>query len=72
MKKIILIACLMFAVTQGQTYDTGDVMSVSHQNQSFDACYGDYDPTFKFADLNGALNDDGRYWVTFIDMAATW
>ena len=72
MKKIILISSLIFAAIQGQTYDTGDVMIVTHQNQTFNVCYGDYGPSFKFADLNGALNDDSRYWVTFIDMAATW
>jgi hypothetical protein len=47
-------------------------MSSNHQNQSFDVCYGDYNSTFKFSDLNGAVNDDGTYWVSFIDMAATW
>jgi hypothetical protein len=72
MKKIILIFGLLFTITQAQTYDTGDVMSTSHQNQIFDVCYGDYNPTFKFSDLNGALNDDGTYWISFIDMAATW
>ena len=41
-------------------------------NTEFDVCYGDYESnTFKFADLNGELNG-GQYYITFIDMAATW
>ena len=72
MNKIILTVGIILAFIQAQTYDIGDVISISHQNQSFDACYGDYSSTFHFSDLNGALNSDGKYWVTFIDMAATW
>ena len=72
MKKIIFCLGLIFTLIQAQTYDIGDVMSTSHQNQSFDVCYGDYNSTFSFSDLNGALNADGKYWVSFIDMAATW
>ena len=48
-------------------------MNINHQNQIFDVCYGDYaSATFSFSDLNGSLNNDGEYWITFIDMAATW
>ena len=72
MKKFILTTVIFLAFIQAQTYDVGDVISVSHQNQSFVACYGDYNSTFHFSDLNGAINSDGKYWVTFIDMAATW
>ena len=72
MKNIILTICLILTFIQAQTYNTGDVMSTSHQNQSFDVCYGDYNSTFSFSDLNGALNSDGKYWISFIDMAATW
>ena len=53
-------------------YDVGDVMSISDQNVEFDVCYGDYESnTFSFADLNGELNG-GHYYITFVDMAATW
>ena len=53
-------------------YDVGDMMSISDQNTEFEACYGDYESnTFKFADLNGELNG-GHYYITFVDMAATW
>lgn len=72
MKRIFILLCIVFTMVQAQTYDIGDVMSTSHQNQSFDVCYGDYNSTFSFSDLNGALNSDGKYWVSFIDMAATW
>ena len=72
MKNIIFCLSLIFTLIQAQTYDIGDAMSTSHQNQSFDVCYGDYNSTFSFSDLNGALNSDGKYWVSFIDMAATW
>ncbi|MAJ44889.1 MAG: hypothetical protein CMF96_09140 [Candidatus Marinimicrobia bacterium] len=72
MKKIILNLSIIFSFIHTQTYDTGDIMSSSHQNQSFDVCYGDYNSTFSFSDLNGASNSDGKYWISFIDMAATW
>ena len=53
-------------------YDVGDVMSITDQNTEFDVCYGDYESnTFSFADLNGELNG-GHYYITFVDMAATW
>ncbi len=72
MKKITLIFSLILMFVQAQTYNIGDVMSSSHQNESFDVCYGDYNSIFKFSDLNGAVNENGTYWISFIDMAATW
>jgi hypothetical protein len=72
MKKIILLINLFLTLLCAQTYDVGDVISENHQNQSFDICYGDDNSLFQFSDLNGALNNDGKYWITFIDMAATW
>ena len=53
-------------------YDVGETMSLTDQNTEFDVCYGDYENnTFSFADLNGELNG-GHYYITFVDMAATW
>ena len=53
-------------------YDVGETMSLTDQNVEFDVCYGDYESnTFSFADLNGDLNG-GQYYITFVDMAATW
>ncbi len=72
MKKISLLILLTLSIVSAQTYDMGDVISEDHQNQSFDICYGDDNSLFQFSELNGALNNDGKYWITFIDMAATW
>ena len=53
-------------------YDVGETVSESHQNISFDVCYGDYaENTLKLADFNGALNG-GDYQVMFINTAASW
>ena len=63
---------IFFTFLQSQLYNIGDIISIDHQNQSFDVCYGNYEPTFRLKDLNGDLNENGKYWITFIDMAATW
>ena len=52
MKKTIFVSFIL-AIIQAQSYDIGDVMTEIDQSQSFDVCYGDYNSTFKFADLNG-------------------
>jgi hypothetical protein len=53
-------------------YDVGETVSESHQNISFDVCYGDYpENALKLADFNGALNG-GDYQVMFINTAASW
>ena len=71
-ESIILERAVSTNSTNMILYDVGDVMSISDQNTEFDVCYGDYESnTFKFADLNGELNG-GQYYITFVDMAATW
>lgn len=73
MKKILFTAVITLGLGVSQTYDVGDVMSTSHQNEGFDVCYGDYPSnTFRFGDLNGATNESGMYYISFVDMAATW
>ena len=61
-----------FAFSQ---YCAGDQISISDQNieHVVGAGYGDYEvgDTFKLADLNGDLNG-GNYYITFIDMSASW
>ncbi len=70
--KHLFIILSTFAMTFAQVYDIGDTISETHQNVAFDVCYGDYgSDTFHFADLNGALNG-GNYFITFVDMSATW
>ncbi len=73
MKNIILSVLFIFSLGVAQTYDVGDIISSTHQNQSFDVCYGDYfSNNFRFGDLNGATNESGTYYISFVDMAATW
>ncbi|MFQ6611129.1 MAG: hypothetical protein ACE5D7_10095 [Fidelibacterota bacterium] len=70
--KTIFTILIFLSLTFAQVYDIGDTMSETHQNISFDVCYGDFGAdTFHFADLNGALNG-GDYFITFVDMSATW
>ena len=53
-------------------YDTGETVSISHQNINFPVCYGDYPSNnLKLADFNGDVND-GEYKVIFIDISASW
>ena len=57
MKKLFLFILLFYSFVNTQTYDIGDIISTTHQNQSFDVCYGDYfSNNFHFSDLNGAIN----------------
>jgi thiol-disulfide isomerase/thioredoxin len=51
----------------------GDTMSESHQNFSFDVCYGNYEggDEASFADFNGELNG-GNYKVTWVELSASW
>ena len=72
MKKQMIIIGLFFALVYAQNYNVNEIISLNHQNQSFDVCYGEDNTSFKLADLNGEINDDGKYWVTVIELAATW
>ena len=70
--KFILIATVLTHFIFSSVYNTGETVSISHQNISFNLCYGDNAPDeIKLADFNGDLND-GNYKVIWIDMAATW
>ena len=63
----ILITALFSAV-----YNEGDVVSLSHQNQTFSVCSGDYYmESIKLADFNGELNG-GHNTIILIDMSASW
>ncbi len=70
--KYLIASLLIMSLLTAQTYQVGETMSLTHQNMAFDVCYGDYpSDQFRFADLNGDLNG-GTYYITFVDMAATW
>ena len=66
--KLLLFMNMVFP----SVYNTGQTVSITHQNISFPVCYGDYSSSnLKLADFNGDLNG-GDYKVIFIDMSATW
>ena len=70
MKKYIIFAILSI----GLSYNVGDIISMGHQNQEFELCYGatnNSDGTVSFADFNGNTNG-GDYAIMVIDMSATW
>jgi hypothetical protein len=66
------LAVFLMSFSFSAIYDVGETVSESHQNISFDVCYGDYfDDVLKLADFNGALNG-GDYQVLYINCAASW
>jgi len=60
-------------------YNVGEQVSEAHQNTHFDICHGaeehgyadELDPNLSLGDLNGFTNG-GIFYVTMIDMAASW
>ena len=75
MKKYLILLPLFINIVFSQTYCAGEQISINHQMQEFDVCYGsgEYNTgdSWKLADFNGALNG-GDYHIIFIDMSATW
>ena len=62
----------MISTNMPSVYNVGETVSESHQNMTFDVCYGEYpNDELKLADFNGELNG-GDYQVLFINMAASW
>ena len=72
--KIILLISFLF-ILNAQEYCAGEQISVTHQNQAQEVCAGfeDYSSgdSFRLSDYNGDLNG-GHYYLTFIDMSASW
>ena len=72
MKYIFTVMITMISFTFAQTYCAGDQISSTHQNTAFEVCYGEYESdVMHLSDFNGATNG-GHYYISFIDMAATW
>ena len=75
MKKIFLLTFSLISFTLAQSYCAGDQISITDQNTNFEVCYGSGDyqvgDNWSFSDYNGDLNG-GNYFITFVDMAATW
>ncbi len=75
MKKVFLYIFSFISFTFAQSYCAGDQISIADQNTNFEVCYasGDYQvgDNWSFSDYNGDLNG-GDYFITFVDMAATW
>ena len=65
----------MFSLTFA-LYNVGQTISIVHQGQSSTVCNGeepngDDDGALRLIDYNGDENG-GQYYVTHIDMAASW
>ena len=75
MKKVFLFVFSLISFASAQSYCAGDQISITDQNTNFEVCYasGDYQvgDNWSFSDYNGDLNG-GDYFITFVDMAATW
>ena len=73
------IILTMFSVSISAIYDVGEQVSETHQNTHFDICHGaeehgyadELNPNLSLGDLNG-FNNGGIFYVTMIDMAASW
>ena len=81
MKKLCLL--LFFASFIFPLYQVGDQISQNDQDRYFDICYGAEEhgfnndssignPQLSLGDLNGYANGTGIFYVTMIDMAASW
>ena len=59
---------MMFA----SEFNEADTVTLSHQNEAFSVCSGDYyTDTVSLADFNGELNG-GHNTIILIDMSASW
>ena len=75
----LLIIISMFSLLLSSIYNVGDQVSETHQNTHFDICHGaeehgygdELSPNLSLGDLNG-FNNGGIFYVTMIDMAASW
>ena len=77
MFRIIFSSFLLLSTFMFGLYNVGQTVSLNDQNITMDVCNGENPESgstssFKLADLNGALNDSGQYYVFHIDMAASW
>ena len=70
--RFIIITIVLVNMVFCSVYNTGQTISIAHQNISFSPCYGENSQSeLKLSDFNGDLNG-GEYKVIWIDMAATW
>ena len=74
MKKVTLI--LFFTICFSGSYSEGQFVNIGDQTREFDICYApNLDPNgdgvFQLSELNGDLNG-GQYYVTVIEMSASW
>ena len=73
------IIITIFSITIPSVYDVGEQVSSIHQNMHFDVCYGaeehgyedELNPNLSLGEFNG-FNNGGLFYVTMIDMAASW
>ena len=70
---LVFIALFSFSFA---VYNVGQTVSISDQQQNLTVCNGhepndDSDGNFSLYDYNGEYNG-GAYYVTHIDMAASW
>lgn len=76
MKTILVFGSIIFLnFGISQSYCAGDNISISHQNSVHIVGAGiegyEDGSEFRLSDYNGELNG-GNYYVTFIDMSASW
>ena len=72
LKSIIVSFGIVSSLLFSAVYNPGDVVSLIHQNQTFQVCSGDYyTESIKLSDFNGEFNG-GHNTIILIDMSASW
>jgi len=82
MQYFLIILSLLFSFIF-PLYQVGDQISQNDQDIYFDICYGAEEhgfgndssignPVLSLGDFNGYANGTGIFYVTMIDMAASW
>ena len=73
---ILLLSSAMMVSMTFASYSVGQTISISHQQNPLEVCNGvepneETDGEMSLYDYNGDVNG-GSYYVTHIDMAASW
>ena len=76
MQKNYFLILLIISFNISYSYEVGETITISHQNQDFPICYApELDPNndgiFNFSEYNGDING-GQYYVIFLEMMTTW
>ena len=72
----MFVAFILSIMSLSYSYEVGDKITLGHQFAEHEICYGsnldlNNDGVLQIAELNGDLNG-GHYYVTVLEMSASW